>query len=166
MCPLVLPALPAPPGALRASNACIMELAKRVASSLLPKFSPHTCLGSRHWWKFAVAWLYFIPLTMGQLITTWHEQDAQEKTVLRTFETGALVRCNGQCKWQKWHVTWFRFMIICEFIFAWITLDWEVYVICGWGYNSLHIYNESVWSEQNTMKMKCIHTGEIVTWWR
>lgn len=73
MCPLALLCLPEPAGALRASNACIMELAKRAASSLLPKFSPHTCLGSRHWWKFGVAWLYFIPLIMGQLITTWQE---------------------------------------------------------------------------------------------
>lgn len=70
--------LPVPAGELWSSNACIMQLAKRAASSLLPKLSPHTCLGSRHWWKFGVAWLYFIPLIMGQLITTWHEQEAQD----------------------------------------------------------------------------------------
>lgn len=61
-------------GALRTSNACSIELANEAASSLLPKFSPHTCLGSRHWWKFGVAWLYFIPFTRGQLITTWQEE--------------------------------------------------------------------------------------------
>lgn len=68
--------LPGPTGALTASKACTMELEKRAASSLFPKFSPHTCLWSRHWWKVGVAWLYFIPLIMGQLIMTYHEKEA------------------------------------------------------------------------------------------
>lgn len=47
-----------------------MPLAKRAASSLLPKFSPHTCRASRHWWKLGVAWLYLSPLPIGQFMTT------------------------------------------------------------------------------------------------
>ena len=65
--------------ALSISSACIIPFAKSVASSLLPKLSPHTCRLSRHWWKLGVAWLYFSPFTIGQFITTWGETTPSAK---------------------------------------------------------------------------------------
>ena len=32
-----------------------------------------------HWWKVGVAWLYFIPLIMGQLIITWSRKHRTRK---------------------------------------------------------------------------------------
>lgn len=48
-----------------------MAAANCAASSLLPKLRPQTWRASRHWWKLGVAWLYLIPRTMAQLMTTW-----------------------------------------------------------------------------------------------
>lgn len=47
-----------------------MPAANCAASSLLPKLRPQTWRASRHWWKLGVAWLYLIPRTMAQLMTT------------------------------------------------------------------------------------------------
>lgn len=47
-----------------------MAAANCAASSLLPKLRPQTWRASRHWWKLGVAWLYLIPRTMAQLMTT------------------------------------------------------------------------------------------------
>ena len=55
---------------LRKSTAWSMASAKWSASDRPAKLSPKTCRLSRHWWKVGVAWLYFRPLWMGQLITT------------------------------------------------------------------------------------------------
>lgn len=62
--------LPASAIELSTSRAWAMPLAKRVASSLLPKLRPQTWRASRHWWKLGVAWLYLSPLPIGQFITT------------------------------------------------------------------------------------------------
>lgn len=61
----------------RQSSACNIPAANCPASSLLLKFSPHTCRASRHWWKLGVAWLYFSPRTKGQLMTTYKEETTQ-----------------------------------------------------------------------------------------
>ena len=57
-------------------------MANTSASSLLEKLRPYTCLLSLHWWKVGVAWLYFSPLRMAQLITTCKEQGVWTKELL------------------------------------------------------------------------------------
>lgn len=64
----VLPRCPLSPS--RASRALAMAAANWVASSLLPKLRPQTWRVLHHLWKVGVAWLYLIPQTMAQLMTT------------------------------------------------------------------------------------------------
>ena len=71
--------VPASARELSTSSAWAIPLAKRAASSLLPKLSPHTCRASRHWWKLGVASLYFRPFTIGQLITTLERKGSESR---------------------------------------------------------------------------------------
>lgn len=73
---------------MRVSKACSMALAKAAPSSLLLKFIPHTCRGSLHWWKFGVAWLYFIPFRIGQFITTCWSACSLRPTTLKVLAEG------------------------------------------------------------------------------
>lgn len=91
--------LPASAMELRTSRACAMPLANRVASSLLPKLSPHTCRASRHWWKLGVAWLYLRPLTIGQFITTYGSKRTDDQYKGRFWR-------------EEWVIVWFLYIFI------------------------------------------------------